>query len=180
MKKLSHAEILNQRLDIDQALKAERHPISLFLDNIRSSYNVGSIFRTADSALLEKIYLTGFTPAPPRKEINKTALDAQETVPWEYFENPLDAIKKIKSQNIKLIALEITNSKKLYTNLQKNDYPLCIVLGNELTGISKEILEQCDEAIEIPMYGVKHSLNVSVSAGIAAYGALSAWHSLKK
>lgn len=177
MKKLTHAEILKERLTPKGALNSERMPISVILHNIRSMYNVGSLFRTADSARLSDLVMCGFTPHPPRKEIEKTALGAVESVPWKYFEKISDAIEEQKNKGVKVIALELTNKKRQYTSLEKNDFPLCLVLGNELVGIDDDVLNMCDDAVEIPMYGVKHSLNVSVSAGIAVYEALRKWES---
>ncbi|HRS02098.1 MAG TPA: RNA methyltransferase [Bacteroidota bacterium] len=175
MKKLLHDEILAQRLTKDEALQAKRHPVSLMLYNIRSLYNVGSIFRTADSALLESLILCGFTPHPPRDEISKTALGADETVPWYYEKNIFDAIEKEKSKGKVIIAVELTDSSRNYDQLQINDFPLVLILGNEISGIDDPVLERCDSAIEIPMYGMKHSLNVSVAAGIVAYEAVKIW-----
>lgn len=177
MRKLTHKELLEQRQTPDDALKSTRHPISIVLDNIRSSYNVGSVFRSSDSALVEEVLLCGFTPAPPRKEVHKTALGADESVPWRYFATTLEAIEYKKNQDYKIVALELTENAKDYSDLSKEDFPLCIVVGNEISGISDEVLALCDFAIEIPMYGVKHSLNVSVSAGIAIYEAVRIWKS---
>lgn len=178
MKKLIHAEILNERLTVEEAKKVQRFPISLIVHNVRSLYNVGSIFRTCDSALVSKLVLCGFTPHPPRKEIEKTALGAVESVPWRYEKDIFRAIQKFKEQNVKVFSLEITDKKRNYDSLTKNDFPLCIVAGNELTGIDNDILNACDDAIEIPMYGVKHSLNVSVAIGIALFESLRKWQSL--
>lgn len=172
MKKLLHADILSERITPEIAQNISRNNVSIMLCDIRSMYNVGSIFRTSDSALLKKVYLCGFTPAPPRAEISKTALGATDTVPWAYYKNAAEAIENIKSNGEKVIALELTDKKRLYTSLEKDDFPCTIVLGNEISGIDDSILKLCDDAIEIPMYGVKHSLNVSVAAGIAIYEAV--------
>lgn len=180
MKKLTHKEILDERLTPEEALVSDKFPISLMLHNIRSLYNVGSLFRTSDSANVNELILCGFTPHPPRKEIEKTALGAVDSVKWKYFEDIKDAIKEQKSKGVKVIALELTDKKRDYTSLEKNDYPLCLVLGNELVGIDDDILELCDDAVEIPMFGVKHSLNVSVSAGIAVYEAVRKWNLIGK
>jgi len=179
MKKLSHAEILPKRLTPDDAISSKRHPIVLILDNIRSLYNVGSIFRTADSALVSEIILCGYTPSPPRIEIEKTALGAVDTVPWRYQSNALEAIISLKQNGWKVYGLEITDSNRKYDELRSEDFPLALVLGNELVGIQSDILTACDGAIEIPMYGVKHSLNVSVAAGIATYEAVKIWRRLQ-
>jgi tRNA G18 (ribose-2'-O)-methylase SpoU len=175
MKKLLHSEILKERLTPEESLNIARHPVSLMIVNVRSLYNVGSIFRTADSARLNELILCGYTPYPPRKEIEKTALGATESVPWRYYKSASEAINYIKSGGIKVIAVEITDKKRSYDTLTKSDFPLCLVLGNELTGLDDKIINECDDAIEIPMYGVKHSLNVSVTAGIAAYEAVRIW-----
>jgi tRNA G18 (ribose-2'-O)-methylase SpoU len=172
MKKLIHSDLLNIRISIDESKKIDRHPVKIILNNIRSLYNVGSLFRTADSALLSELVMCGFTPHPPRKEIEKTALGAVDTVPWSYYQNIEDAISKFRNEGWKIAALELCDNGRQYNSLKKEDFPLCIILGNELTGIDDSILELCDFALEIPMYGVKHSLNVSVAGGIAIYSAI--------
>lgn len=179
MKKLTYEAILAERISAEESLKSDRHPVSLMLHNIRSLYNVGSIFRTADSAMLSELILCGFTPHPPRKEIEKTALGAVDSVPWKYEKDIFKAIEDQKTKNVKVVALELTDKKRKYTTLENDDYPLCLVLGNELVGIEDEVIESCDDAVEIPMFGVKHSLNVSVSAGVAAYEAVRKWHIIK-
>lgn len=169
MKKLLYEEILKERLTAADALSKDRHPIAVMLHNVRSVYNVGSIFRTSDSALVREIVLTGYTPHPPREDLHKTALDAENSVPWQYISDPREAISYLRQKGYGIYALELTNRKRLYTSITKNNLPLCIILGNELTGLDDEILELCDDAIELPMHGVKHSLNVSVAAGICIY-----------
>jgi len=169
MRKLSHQEIGSARKKIEDISSYKRNPIYVVCDNIRSIFNVGAIFRTSDGAFIEKLYLTGYTPYPPRKEIEKVALGATESVPWEYYKNPLDIIQKLKSANIKIAVLEITDKKNLIWNFEKKNFPLCIVLGNEITGVSKEIIDIADTSFEIPMLGIKQSLNVSVAYGIAVY-----------
>jgi tRNA G18 (ribose-2'-O)-methylase SpoU len=179
MKKLTHEEVGQKRISLEQAAEAARNPIYVLCDNIRSIYNVGSIFRTSDAALIEKIYLTGYTPYPPRPEIDKVALGATKSVPWEYFENPLDAVQEIKKQGIKIASLEITNKSRMYYEVNKDEFPVCIVLGNELTGVSNSVIEQSDFSIEIPQYGFKHSINVSVAYGIAVFELVKIWKSTK-
>ncbi len=169
MKKLTHAEIQLKRLGLGELDKAMRFPLYVVLDNIRSMYNVGSIFRTSDSIMIQKLFLTGYTPTPEKKEVKKTALGATESVYWEYRKDPISLIKELKLQGIKICALEITDSSIPYTNIKKSDFPLCLVVGNEITGIQNEVLKECDFAIELPMYGIKHSLNVAVAYGIAVY-----------
>lgn len=178
MKKLSYEQLLSIRHTTETAKQAERYPISLILDNIRSAYNVGSIFRTADSALATEVILTGYTPRPPKKEVLKTALGATESVPWRYFESPAAAVKSEQKAGKKVFALEITDDSRSYSDYAEDDFPLSIVLGNELTGVNDEVLQACDGAVEIPMYGVKHSLNVGVSAGIALFEAVKIYMSL--
>lgn len=169
MRKLSHSEIFLERKKTDEINNYKRNPIYVVCDNIRSIFNVGAIFRTSDAAFIEKLYLTGYTPYPPRKEIEKVALGATETVPWEYYENPLDIVVKLKSENIKVAILEITDQKNLIWNIEESDFPICLVIGNEITGVSKEIIDIADTSFEIPMLGMKQSLNVSVAYGIAVY-----------
>jgi tRNA G18 (ribose-2'-O)-methylase SpoU len=178
MKKLTHGDILGQRLTPEDAFKRERHPVSLIVDNVRSLYNVGSMFRTADATFLKEIVLCGYTPHPPRIEIEKTALGAVDTVPWQYFKNTLEAVESFKSAGIKVFAVELTDSGKSYDELEAEDFPLALVVGNEITGIEDEVLKACDGAIEIPMYGVKHSLNVSVATGIVLFEAVRKWKSV--
>ena len=176
MRKLTHAEILGERLTPQEAMHISRNPVSLIASNIRSMYNVGSLFRTCDSARAAELMLCGFTPSPPRKEILKTALGSVDSVPWKYFESTLEAIKYQKEKNIKVIAVELTNKKRSYSSLEKKEYPLCLVVGNELSGLDDEVVAACDDAIEIPMHGVKHSLNVSVASGIVLFEAIRIWH----
>jgi len=167
MRKLTHEEVGNKRITLDETKKIKRHPIYALADNIRSIYNVGSIFRTSDAALIEKLYLTGNTPYPPRPEIEKVALGSTEAVPWEYIKTPLEAVKKIKEEGIKIVPLEITQNSRDFTEIEASEFPLCLILGNELTGVSNDIIELSDFSIEIPQYGFKHSINVSVAYGIA-------------
>ncbi len=177
MKKLTHSEILEERLTVEQALEVERNPIYLILANIRSLYNVGSIFRTSDAALVSELVMCGFTPHPPRKEIEKTALGSVDSVPWRYEKDIFKAIDSFKERKIKIFALEQTDKKRNYDSLKKEEFPLCIVVGNELTGLDDEVIKACDDAIEIPMNGVKHSLNVSVATGISLFETIRKWKS---
>ena len=146
--------------------------VYVLLNNIRSLHNVGSIFRTADGAGVKKLFLCGQTGYPPREEISKTALGAEEVVPWEYHIDPIDCIKKLKNRGIQMVALEQTKKSIDYSKF-KPKHPICLVLGHEIDGISEEILELCDAAIEIPMNGEKKSLNVSVAFGVAIYSLCS-------
>ena len=169
MKKLTHEEVGKKRLPLEKVISVKRHPVYVLCDNIRSIYNVGSIFRTSDAALIEKLYLTGYTPYPPRPEIEKVALGSTNAVPWEYVKNPLDVIKILREKGVKIVPLEITSGSRDYTDLNTGDFPLCLILGNELTGVSNEIIEASDFSVEIPQYGFKHSMNVSVAYGIAVF-----------
>lgn len=168
MKKLSLEEINEQRLTPEAALTAGRLPVTVLLDNIRSLYNVGSIFRSADAARVEKLLLSGITGSPPRKEIDKTALGAVETVPWEYQKSAHDSLKQMKSEGVQIVALEHTSNSRSYWDADLQ-FPCCLLLGSEVWGVQDEYLGYVDSAIEIPMYGAKHSLNVSVAFGICIY-----------
>jgi tRNA G18 (ribose-2'-O)-methylase SpoU len=169
MRKLLHSEIASRRLTVEQAIAAKRSPIYGLLENVRSLYNVGSIFRTSDAVLLSNLYLTGFTPYPPRAEISKTALGAVESVSWSYYKKPMDAVQEMKSRGIKLAVLEQTDESIPLWEMSKDFFPVCIAVGNEIGGITKDVVDAADIALEIPMLGVKHSLNVAVAYGIAVY-----------
>jgi tRNA G18 (ribose-2'-O)-methylase SpoU len=169
MRKLTHNEIAQKRFTLDTLEKEPRFPIYVLLDNIRSLYNVGSIFRTSDGARISKLFLCGYTPHPPRKEIEKTALGATKSVPWEYVKDPVQAINTLKERGVKICILEHTNRSIPYDSLTKNHFPLCLVVGNEITGVSKDIIALGDLSVEIPMHGIKQSLNASVAYGIAVF-----------
>lgn len=169
MEKLSHEQIAQKRFNKEELKSIERFPVYVLLDNIRSLYNVGSIFRTSDGARITKLYICGYTPYPPRREIEKTSLGAELTVPWEYYKYPLEIITNLKTQGVKICVLEHTNESVPYYSIIKKDFPLCLVVGNEITGISPDIIAQADIGIDIPMFGYKQSLNVSVAYGIAVY-----------
>jgi len=174
-RKLLHDELLRQRLSPETALTVERHPFSILLDNTRSAYNVGSIFRSCDAALVPVLILTGYTPPPTHKEVKKTALGATETVPWQHFPNSVEAADYLENTGRRIIAVELTDFARPYGSLTRADFPCCFILGNELTGISPELLHRAHDAIEIPMFGVKHSLNVAVAAGIVLFEAVRKW-----
>lgn len=174
MRKLRYHEIFAARPTLAELKRLERYPLYCLIENVRSLYNVGSIFRTSDAIRLEKLYLTGYTGHPPRKEIEKTALGAIDSVPWRYCKDPLQAVKEIKKQRIPLVALEHTTSSVNFYAFEYG-FPFCLMLGNEVDGLSQEILVHADAAIEIPMYGLKQSLNVSVAYGIVMYHALSCY-----
>jgi tRNA G18 (ribose-2'-O)-methylase SpoU len=175
LRKLTHDEIASRRLSKGNIHETPRIPIIGMLDNIRSMYNVGSIFRTSDGAFIRELYLTGYTPRPPRREISKTALGATDTVPWSYFADPLEAIAAARSSGARICVLEHTTKSVPYHTLDKSDFPLCLVVGNELTGISPAIVAAADLAIEIPMFGTKQSLNAAVAYGIAVFDLVRIW-----
>ncbi len=175
MRKLTHEEIGGRRFSAEQLSREERFPLTILLDNIRSLYNVGSIFRSADGARVSKLILCGYTPHPPRKEIEKTALGATATVPWSYVRNPLDAIAELKSRGVGICVLEQTGSSAPYYSISKERFPLCLVVGNEITGVSGEILREADFAVDIPMYGMKQSLNAAVALGITIFELVRIW-----
>ncbi|MEX2116945.1 MAG: RNA methyltransferase [Bacteroidota bacterium] len=169
MKKLTHDQISRNRAPAGEISSIRRLPLFALAENIRSLYNVGSIFRTADAILLGKLILTGYTPIPPRKEIEKTALGSTATVPWEYNKDPIAAIRALRTAGVRIVSLEHTDRSVPHTSVQLAEFPLCLVIGNEITGVSQEVLNECDGAIEIPMFGIKHSLNVAVAFGIAVF-----------
>ncbi len=169
MQKLTNDQIAATRAQDNQLSADKRHPIIVVLDNVRSLYNVGSIFRTSDGACIEKLYLCGFTSHPPRIQIEKTALGATRTVPWEYRKDAVELIEEIKSKNITICVLERTTESVPYSSISPAQFPLCLVVGNELVGVTKEIVDRANTAIEIPMFGTKQSLNVAVAFGIAVF-----------
>ncbi len=169
MKKLTHDEISLNRNTIETLHTASKMPVYVILDSIRSAYNVGSVFRTSDGAMIEKLYLCGYTPHPPQKEVLKTALGATESVKWEYVKNPAELIKKLKAEGIKICALEQTSKSRKYSEVSVNEFPLCLIIGNEITGVSQELIDLCDFSLEIPQYGIKQSLNVAVAFGISIF-----------
>ncbi len=169
MRKLKHEEISKNRSTIETIHEVKKLPVYVMLNSIRSSYNVGSIFRTSDGAMIEKLYICGYTPYPPKKEVLKTALGSQESVDWEYVENPAELIKRMKSDGIKICSLEQTDKSFPYYELSKEHFPLCLIIGNEITGVDQELIDLCDFSIEIPQFGIKQSLNVAVAYGITIF-----------
>ncbi len=167
LRKLRHDEII--RATPHELQLRPRFAITLVVDNVRSLYNIGSIFRSCDGALVDKIFLCGFTPHPPRKEISKTALGAEDSVPWEYSWSIADVLQRLKSEGKTIAALEHTDASVSCFDLSRSIFPLAIVVGNEVTGISPAALELSDMAVEIPMFGVKQSLNVAVATGVILY-----------
>ncbi len=172
MRKLKLDEL--NRASVSEYKKQDKLPVTVILDNIRSMHNIGSIFRTSDGFAIEQIYLCGITAQPPHREIEKTALGATQSVNWTYFETPLQAIEKLRADGYQIIAIEqAENSIMLnkFVPIINNKYAL--ILGNEVNGVSDEVMEQIDTCIEIPQFGTKHSFNVVVSAGIVLWDFLS-------
>ena len=165
MRKLTHAQIVSRQV---AKLSAKRIPLTVVLNNIRSLHNVGSIFRTADGVGVEKMFLCGYTGYPPQGGIAKTALGAEAHVPWEYQENVLEVLKKLKGSGYQIVLLEQIEGSVSHDQF-KPKAPVCLVIGNEVTGISDDLLDLADAAIEIDMAGIKNSLNVAVAFGVAAY-----------
>ena len=168
IKKLKTEEL--GRLSTEEFKQAEKIPIICVLDNVRSALNVGSVFRTADAFALKELWLIGITAKPPNKEIRKTAIGATESVKWRYFATNEDAIHEAKKARFKIVPIEQTNQSKLIQNVQiDRNEAYALILGNEVKGVSDDWLENAEFCIEIPQFGTKHSLNVSVCAGIALW-----------
>ncbi|WP_396173242.1 RNA methyltransferase [Flavobacterium sp.] len=168
MRKLENKEL--ERKSVTAFKEATKTPLIIILDDIRSLHNIGSVFRTADAFLIEKIYLCGITAIPPNKEIHKTALGATETVAWEYQKDILNVINKLKSENVPVFAVEQVENAIFLQNFQvEKNKKYALVFGNEVYGVSQKAIEICDGSIEIPQLGTKHSLNISVSAGIVVW-----------
>jgi tRNA G18 (ribose-2'-O)-methylase SpoU len=168
MRKLRINEL--NRLSEEEFKKTAKTPLVVVLDNIRSCNNIGSVFRTSDAMLVEKIYLCGITATPPNKEIHKTALDAEKSVAWEYLEKTEDAVKKLKENGYKIFAIEQVESSTPLPDFKPNPgEKVALVFGNEVKGVQQKVVNLCDGAVEIPQYGTKHSFNISVSAGIVLW-----------
>lgn len=167
MHKLSMDEL--NRKTVAECKEAEKNPVIVVLDNIRSMHNVGSVFRTADAFLMEAIFLCGYTPQPPHRDINKTALGATESVDWMYFATTLEAVKVLKQKGYKIFAIEQVEGSISLENFSQPNEKLAVIFGNEVTGVDADLLPFCDGCIEIPQWGMKHSLNISVAAGIVLW-----------
>ena len=166
-------KLLNQelgRLNIEEFKATEKLPLILILDNIRSLNNIGSVFRTADAFLVEKIILCGITARPPHKDIRKTALGATESVDWEYHENTLAVVQGLKKEGVHVLAVEQAEQATMLQNFEPaTNQKLALVFGNEVKGVSQEVVSASDTVLEIPQFGTKHSLNISVSAGVVVW-----------
>ena len=168
MRKLKITEL--NRLSQEDFKEAEKMPLVVVLDNVRSLHNVGAVFRTADAFLIEKICLCGITACPPSAEIHKTALGAENTVEWVYYEDTCEALKNLKSEGYRLLAIEqAEGSISLNDFIPNKQEKYAIIFGNEVKGVSQEAIDISDDCIEIPQFGTKHSLNVSVTSGIVIW-----------
>jgi len=168
MKKLKNSEL--NRIDVPTFKQTAKTPLIIILDNIRSLNNIGSVFRTSDAFLIEKIYLCGITATPPHKDIHKTALGATESVDWEYIPETIVIVKKLQNQGVVIASIEqAENSMMLQDFTVKKDTKYAIVMGNEVKGVQQTIVDESDFCIEIPQYGTKHSLNISVTTGIVIW-----------
>src|ERR1035437_2101598 len=168
MRKLNNEEL--PRLTVDDFKQADKIPIVVVLDNVRSCNNVGSVFRTSDAMLVSKICLCGITATPPDKEIHKTALGAENSVDWEYFKTTEEAVENLKNEGYTIIAIEqVERSISLHDYLPAPDEKLALIFGNEVKGVQQDIVNLCDKTIEIPQFGTKHSFNIAVSAGIVLW-----------
>jgi len=168
MRKLLNSEL--NRINVDEFKKTEKMPLIVILDDIRSLNNIGSVFRTSDAFLVQEIFLCGITAQPPHREIHKTALGATESVNWTYFKDIKDAIRKAHELNFKIYAIEQTDDSIPFDQFQvQKNSKIAVIFGNEVKGVSESILSEIDGSIEIPQYGTKHSLNISVCAGIVIW-----------
>jgi len=168
MRKLRNIEL--NRISLEEFKQTKKTPLVVVLDNIRSCNNIGSVFRTSDALLIEKIFLCGITATPPNNEIRKTALDAEKSVEWEYTENTEDAVKRLQNDGYKVFAIEqVDNSISLPDYQPHRNEKTAIVFGNEVKGVKQSVVDICDGSIEIPQFGTKHSFNISVSAGIVLW-----------
>jgi tRNA G18 (ribose-2'-O)-methylase SpoU len=168
MRKLKNNEL--GRISVEEFKQSSKTPITVILDNIRSLNNVGSVFRTSDAFLIDKIYLCGITATPPNKEIHKTALGATESVNWEYAEDTVSLVKELQAKGIRVLSIEqAENSTMLNAFQPEPNQHYAVVFGNEVKGVQQEVVSLSDNCIEIPQHGTKHSLNISVSCGVVLW-----------
>ncbi len=168
MRKLKNSEL--NRISIKEFKSSEKTPIVVILDNIRSLNNIGSVFRTSDAFLIEKIYLCGITAKPPHKDIHKTALGATDSVNWEHSKNTMDVLKKLKLDGYTIISIEQTEKAVMLQEFKLEvNQKYAVIFGNEVKGVQQEIVDESNYVIEIPQFGTKHSFNISVSAGIVLW-----------
>ncbi len=172
MRKLKNSEL--DRLNVEEFKQVKKTPIIIVLDNIRSLNNIGAVFRTSDAFLVEKIYLCGITATPPHKDIHKTALGSTETVAWHYAENTLDIISELKNNGVIVCAIEQAENATMLNDFKPTaNTKYAFVFGNEVKGVTQEVVSASNMVIEIPQYGTKHSLNISVSAGVVIWDVFS-------
>jgi len=176
MRKLSWDEI--DRPSPETARTLPRHPLRVVVHNVRSIHNVGSIFRTSDGARIEHVHLTGFTGTPDHKDLHKTALGAQDSVPWSQHDDPLPLLRDLRADGYTISVLELTDESEPTDDVSDEAFPLCLVLGNEVEGIDQTVVEAADRAFALPQYGTKISLNVGVAYGIAVYDLVRQYRSL--
>jgi tRNA G18 (ribose-2'-O)-methylase SpoU len=177
MRKLANEEL--NRKDVDSFKKASKTPLILILEDIRSLHNIGSVFRTADAFLIKSIYLCGITACPPNKEIHKTALGATETVKWHHFKDIHEALDQLKSEGVYVWAIEQAEGATFLNEFEPQvNQTYAVVFGNEVKGVSQEVINRCEGVIEIPQLGTKHSLNIAVSAGIVVWDLFQKLHIL--
>lgn len=165
------------RVGVEEYRQVEKLPVTVVLDNVRSEMNVGSVFRTADAFLIERLMLCGITPQPPKSEIHKTALGAEESVTWQYHFTTLDAIEQLKSEGYTIYSIEQVHDSISLENFSiKKDEKIAIVFGNEVKGVSQQVVDASDACVEIPQHGTKHSLNISCCAAIVMWHVYNAGH----
>ena len=175
MRKLKNSEL--GRLNVEEFKQTAKIPLIVILDNIRSLNNIGSVFRTSDAFLIEKIYLCGITATPPHKDIHKTALGATESVDWEYVEDTLKLVESLKVEKVKILAIEqAENSTMLQNFTVETDQKYAVVFGNEVKGVQQKVVSASDYCVEIPQLGTKHSLNISVSVGVVLWDLFKKLH----
>lgn len=167
-RKLLNSEL--ERKSVEEFKQADKTPVIVILDNVRSLNNIGSVFRTADAFLIEKIYLCGITAKPPHKDIQKTALGATETVEWEYYEDTLEIVEKLKADGIKVFSIEQTENSVMLNDFELQKGENCaVIFGNEVRGVQQKVVSASSGVIEIPQLGSKHSLNIAVSTGVVLW-----------
>ncbi|MCF8309124.1 MAG: RNA methyltransferase [Bacteroidales bacterium] len=168
MRKLENREL--NRLSVEEFKKIPKNPVVIVLENIRSANNVGSVFRTSDAFLAASIHLCGITPHPPNRDIQKTAIGATQTVSWAYFSSAHESLKTLREEGYHLFAIEQCEESRSLNNFQAEPpQKIALIFGNEVSGVSQEIVDMCDGCLEIPQWGTKHSLNISVSVGVVLW-----------
>ena len=167
MKKLKNKDL--QRINIEEFKIVKKTPITIVLDNIRSALNVGSVFRTSDAFLIENIILCGITATPPNKEIRKAALGSTDSVNWRYVKNTTDAVQQLTKEGYYVVGVEQTEKSTLLNEFEIPEKPIAIIMGNEVNGVDQQVINLCNEVIEIPQFGTKHSLNIAVTTGIVIW-----------